>query len=389
VTEAADTTTRISCLTPAGQAALATFAVHGPRAWELVQHLFRPLNGSLPTDPPLGRLWLGRFGGEVADEVVLSVKQTQPVAWLELHTHGGRAVTDYVLELFREHGVAACAWEELLRLTTPDPWHAEAAVALTTAQTTRTAAILLDQHHGAFTAALDAIHQAAWRGDTDSVLQGLTELVRYANLGRHLTTPWRVVVAGAPNVGKSSLVNALAGFQRSIVAATPGTTRDVVTTRIALDGWPVDLADTAGLRDAAESLEEQGIQQARWTLAAADLRLWVLDAGTQPMWPEAADGSLLVVNKIDLPAAWDLAKTKGAVRVSARTGEGLAGLCAMIANRLVPDLPLPGAPVPFTPLLADACEEAYQLAKAGRTTEALVLLVSSTPISPTRTFPHG
>jgi tRNA modification GTPase len=373
VTQTADTTTRISCLTPAGQAALATFAVHGPRAWEVVQSLFRPLKGSLPAVPSTGRFWLGRLAGELADEVVLSVKQTEPVAWLELHTHGGMAVTDYVLELFRGHGVAVCTWEELLRLTSSDLFCVEAAIALTAAQTARTAAILLDQYAGAFTAALDAMYQAGQGGDTAAVLQMLAELVRHAKLGRHLTAPWRVVVAGAPNVGKSSLVNALAGFQRSIVAATPGTTRDVVTTRIAIDGWPVELTDTAGLRDVSESLEEQGIQQTRRTLAEADLRLWVADASTQPIWPDSADGVLLVVNKIDLPAAWDLAQAERAVRVSARTGDGLAALCTAVAQHLVPHAVSPGAAVPFTPLLADVIEEAYQVAKVGRITEALAL----------------
>jgi tRNA modification GTPase len=372
VNPAADAVTRISCLTPAGQSALATFALHGPRAWEMVQLVFRPLKGSLPAEPPVVGYWLGRLGDEVADQIVLSVKQTGADVSLELHTHGGRAVTDYVLDLFRAQGVAVCVWDEFLRLTTPDTLRAEAAVALTAAQTTRAAAILLDQYRGAFTAALDGIRQAGERGDTTAVTQRLAALARHADVGRHLTAPWRVVVAGAPNVGKSSLVNALAGFLRSIVAATPGTTRDVVTTCIALDGWAVELADTAGLHDASDLLEGQGIALARRTLAAADLRLWVLDASTRPVWPDPADDvQMLVVNKIDLPAAWELAQAKGALRVSARTGDGCAELAQALAKCLVPEAPPPGAAVPFTPRLADAVERAYQLARAGRINEAL------------------
>src|SRR5205823_6640829 len=80
------------------------------------------------------------------------------------------------------------------------------------------------------------------------------------------------------NVGKSSLINALAGYQRSIVAPTPGTTRDVVRVPVALDGWPVELLDTAGLRGDAPALEAAGIEQAREQAASADLCVWVLDA---------------------------------------------------------------------------------------------------------------
>src|SRR5207302_2223379 len=112
------------------------------------------------------------------------------------------------------------------------------------------------------------------RGNVDEATQLLGSLVRFAALGRHLTQPWRVAVMGAPNVGKSSLVNALAGYQRSIVAPTPGTTRDVVTTLIAVDGWPIELADTAGLHTQAGDLEGQGIARARAAAGEADLCLW-------------------------------------------------------------------------------------------------------------------
>jgi tRNA modification GTPase len=183
-----------------------------------------------------------------------------------------------------------------------------------------------------------------------------------------------VAVAGAPNVGKSSLVNALAGYQRSVVAATPGTTRDVVTTLIAVDGWPVELADTAGLRDQADSLEGQGIRKARETASAADLCLWVLDAAAEPIWLDPKATARLVVNKVDLAPAWDLDRAGDAVRVSARTGAGLAGLCAALARWLVPQSPAAGAAVPFTASIADRVQEAHHLLCAGRTAAARRLL---------------
>ncbi len=129
---------------------------------------------------------------------------------------------------------------------------------------------------------------------------------------------------GAPNVGKSSLVNALAGYERSIVAPTPGTTRDVVTTNIAIDGWPIELADTAGLREATEALEGEGIDRARSAGQSSDLVLWVLDAAASPVLPSSSLAHVvLLVNKIDLPSAWNLQDVAGATHVSALRGEGL------------------------------------------------------------------
>jgi tRNA modification GTPase len=101
----------------------------------------------------------------------------------------------------------------------------------------------------------------------------LDALLRWSEFGRHLTQPWQVVLTGVPNVGKSSLINRLLGYSRSIVYAEPGTTRDVVTAATAFDGWPVELSDTAGLRDAAGEIEAAGVERARRHLATADLAI--------------------------------------------------------------------------------------------------------------------
>jgi tRNA modification GTPase len=373
-----ETPTWIACLTPPGQAALATLGIYGPRAWEILRTLFRRRSGEeLPESPIVGRFWLGRLGGEVADEVVAAVKRTEPLPLIEVHGHGGREVARFLIDLFRAEGMQLCGWEDFLRRTEADALTVEAALALTQATTRRTAGILLDQHHGALGRAFDAIRKALERGDTVTASEGLEQLTRYAPLGSHLTQPWRVVVAGAPNVGKSSLVNALAGYQRSIVAATPGTTRDVVTTRLALDGWPMELADTAGLHSEAEALEEQGIRRARATLADADLCLWVLDAAAPPVWPsEPLASALYVVNKIDLLSAWSMDGQRSAVRVSAKTGEGLAELSAAVVARLIPDAPPSGSAVPFTRRLGEGIAEAQRILAAGDAEEAGRLIAS-------------
>src|SRR5262249_30296524 len=155
-------------------------------------------------------------------------KHLNPVPWLELHGHGGREVVRFLLELFTARGLRPCTWQDFVRLTHDDTLRAEAVVALAEARTTRTASILLDQYQGALgeavaavVAALDrgdetgarsqlaelaAVVAALDRGDETGARSQLAELAGRTSLGRHLTKPWRVAVAGAPNVGKSSLV---------------------------------------------------------------------------------------------------------------------------------------------------------------------------------------
>jgi tRNA modification GTPase len=362
-------TTRFAVLTPPGTGAIATVALGGPRAWAVARALFRPAAGALPDEPPAGRFWFGTLGTGAGDEVVLAARSADPPA-VEVHCHGGREVVRMIGELFQQQGCVACPWTELPHPAGPvRTTNALAAEALVQARTERTAGVLLDQLGGVFDRAVADAVAALDRGEVTAAGRAVGELARFADLGRHLVEPWRVAVAGAPNVGKSSLVNALAGFPRSVVAAVPGTTRDTVTMTLALDGWPVELADTAGVREAEEELERRGIARTRRALADADLCLWLLDATAPPVWPEPADRDrgrwLFVRNKIDQPPGWDPAGAGELVHVSARTREGLGELMGAIVRRLVPESPPPGAAVPFTPALADAAGEARRRLDAG------------------------
>jgi tRNA modification GTPase len=337
--------TVVSVLTPPGAGAIATVEVAGPKAWQIARQLFKPAGKKpLPEESTLHRFWFGKWAD--GDEVVLAVKQIKPETVVEIHCHGGRRVVPWLIG-----SLTACGFA--MRLAKPH------AVPVTQAPTLRTAAILLDQYHGTFERAiqglLDSFDPAA-----------LAELASFAPLGRHLVEPWKVAIAGLPNVGKSSLVNALAGYQRSVVSEFPGTTRDVVTVPVAFDGWPVELADTAGLREAA-GLEAEGIALADRYLHEADLVIWVMDA-TEPREPHPGLSiGLRVLNKCDRmqPALPD------AIRVSALTGAGIPGLAAAIARHLVPHPPVPGAAVPFTNQLADLVERGN---RAGTQEEAIALL---------------
>jgi tRNA modification GTPase len=331
----------------------------------------------LTVEPVAGRFWLGQAGGEMADEVVIAVKRTEPVPWLEMHAHGGQEVVHFLSDLLREQDLQPCTWEEFLRQTDADALRVAATIALTQAVTVRTAGILLDQQQGALAKAFDAITQTLEQSDNAKAAEQLRHLLRYAAVGQRLTQPWRVVVAGAPNVGKSSLVNALAGYPRSIVAETPGTTRDVVTTRIALDGWLIELADTAGQRTEAEALEELGIRQAQATAVRADLCLWVVEAAAPPVWPsQPLERVQFVVNKCDLATNWNKKTAPDAVWVSARTGAGLAALSARVIARLVSDPPPAGAAVPFAARLCAGTEEALRNLSVGNGAEARRVVLS-------------
>jgi tRNA modification GTPase len=361
--------TYLACLTPPGAGAIASLAVRGPRAWKAVCEFFKPRTGNLRPEP--GRVWLGRFGEEIADQVVMTVKAGEPLPWVEIHCHGGPEVVRLLQEMLQSRGVLTCSWLELDRWFEDDRLRTAAVHCLVHALTVRTAAIALDQYRGSFRLVVETIVDLLERGKIETAGQRLAELRSRSNLGRHLNKPWKVVVAGAPNVGKSSLVNALAGYQRCIVSPTPGTTRDLVSVLIAVDGWPVELTDTAGLRQSQESLEQQGVDLARSAITSADLRLWLLDSSSSAVWPDPSGAEyMFVLSKIDLPAVWDRFQAEGAVAVSAHTGQGLSTLCDSLSKRLVPQAPPPGEPIPFAPQLADAIEEAARWCDAGRTQAA-------------------
>jgi len=338
--------TLVSVLTPAGSGAIATVEVTGPQTWAIARQLFQ-LAGTkpLPIEPPLHRFWFGKLAG--GDDVILAVKQVEPEPRIEVHCHGGRRVVQWVTDQFLASRVCHSTEPVQLGGLTPP------ARQLIHASTLRTASILLDQYLGAF--------ERAVLGLLDHfVPEHLAALASYAPLGRHLVEPWKVAIAGPPNVGKSSLINALAGYQRSVVSETPGTTRDVVTVQVAFDGWPVELADTAGIREAA-GLEAEGIALADRYIREADLAIWVID-NTDSNNARGADtprsaNCFPVINKCDQRPA-SPSQFPETLRVSALTGEGIAGLAAAIASRLVPQAPPPGAAVPFTPQLADLVERA-------------------------------
>lgn len=154
--------------------------------------------------------------------------------------------------------------------------------------------------------------------------------------GERLRDGIAVAIIGPPNAGKSSLLNQLARREAAITSPIAGTTRDVIEVAIDLAGYPIVLADTAGLRDSVDAIEQEGLRRALARAEAAELRLFVFDAG-QPRdaagaaaWP--GPDTLLVANKIDLLSEAEL--PAGAIGVSALTGEGIGALTAALGARV-------------------------------------------------------
>jgi tRNA modification GTPase len=227
----------------------------------------------------------------------------------------------------------------------------ECAESLAAARTESVAAILMDQYRGALHAALSGLAVSLNDQDAPKARQQLRDLCQYRSLGLHLTEPWQVVLAGSPNVGKSSLINALVGFERAIVYDQPGTTRDIVTAQTVYNGWPIEFADTAGIRHASEPVEVAGVQQAVDRLQQSDLVVHVRDATSL----DAADDRLTrlenvltVINKVDQLPESNVDDLTNALLTSAVTGQGVEQLLAEIGRRLVSETPPPGTAVPFT-----------------------------------------
>ena len=168
-------------------------------------------------------------------------------------------------------------------------------------------------------------------------LRARTEaLLTDARRGRLIREGLQIAIVGEPNVGKSSLFNALVGSSRAIVTDVPGTTRDLITEVVDVDGLRVTLVDTAGLCDAQDPIEIEGVQRSRQAVAVSDLILVVVDRSQgRPVRDEIRQLSeckrLIVANKTDLPAAWEDTDT---VAVSARTGAGLEELRRRIVAAL-------------------------------------------------------
>ncbi len=181
----------------------------------------------------------------------------------------------------------------------------------------------------------------AARGALEEIAGAIDAHLADGRRGERLRDGVRIAIVGPPNAGKSSLLNALARREAAIVSELPGTTRDVIEVHLDLGGYPVVVADTAGLRAAAEGVEAEGVRRALARAEAADLRIVVLDAFAGPPPADALalidQGAIVALNKIDLVKGQDLPDLVGGIEptpVSVKTGENLGRLLEVIEGRI-------------------------------------------------------
>lgn len=375
MTTIADPRTHAVLLTPPGRGAIAVVQVIGPHAIEAVDTHFLAANGKPLAAQPPNAIRFGHWGSATGEEVVVIRRDTfyqdsilaPRSSLLEIHCHGGQAAAYAIVTDLEANGCTLHEWKAWLRIIDRDPIATEAQIALASAPTERTAAILLDQFHGALAKAIERIQVNLVRNDIEPAIEIIEDLLSRCELGLHLTTPWKVALAGPPNVGKSSLINAMLGYCRSIVFDQPGTTRDIVTAHTVVEGWPIELADTAGLRDSQDALETAGVNLTTDHLALADLVIFVSDA-SQPQDVKLAEAlpvkrQLLVRNKADL--APGVLPTSVCMDTSAKTGQGIAALLSAVIHVLIPQPPMPEVAVPFTHSQRTALECAKSALTAG------------------------
>lgn len=339
--------------------AIAVLRVSGPRAKETA----RIFDRGFASEPGMMRFVRVQDDKEPIDDA-MAVYFSAPASYtgedmVEIDCHGGHQTVQRILGLLSGLGFRPAEGGEFTRRAflngKMDLAQAEAVMDIITADAEQSRKAALNQLHGSVSRAIhdvedvlldalsgiDAAIDYPDEAEEDCIARlpeqlgagrsKAERLLADGRRGRVLRDGLRVVILGRPNTGKSSLMNALAGFERAIVTDIAGTTRDVLDERLSFDGVPVRLIDTAGIREAADRAEQIGVDRALDEMRRADVQLVLLD-GSAPLTAEdktlietTENGipRILVVNKCDLPRQTDYA---GAISISAKTGQGLEEL---------------------------------------------------------------
>ncbi|MBT3267036.1 tRNA uridine-5-carboxymethylaminomethyl(34) synthesis GTPase MnmE [Candidatus Poribacteria bacterium] len=373
-----DTDTIAAIATPRGVGGIGVIRVSGSYALACVRAVFRPSRSATYTPTRSHAITHGHVIAPstrtVIDEALVSYYR-EPTTYtgeemLEVSVHGGPVVLDETLAAVCEAGARIANPGEFTQRAflngRMDLAQAEAVADIIHAKTRHGRRAATAQLDGALSRRLGGLRDrlvdilaeveahvdfpeddldfepaAAVASAIDGVAAGVGELLAEGARGQNVRDGIDVAIVGKPNVGKSSLLNALLKDDRAIVTATPGTTRDVVEGHVDMCGVPVRLADTAGMRDTNDEIEREGVTRSRRRAEHADVVVGVLDL-SQPVEAEdreilallAARVRILVANKADLVRAWEPEEAlgDGVVVVSATLGDGLPKLVTAIAS---------------------------------------------------------
>jgi tRNA modification GTPase len=366
--------------TPLGEGGLAVIRLSGPQALGIADRCFVPAgkHSQKPSLAPSHTLQFGRVArqGKLVDEVLLAVMRAPRTYTredvVEISCHGGLLPAKLVLDTVLECGARLAQPGEFTKRAflngRIDLAQAEAVVDLIHSRTELALAAAHEQLAGKLSQGIDRLRDQLMqtlahieahidfpdediapdtRGQLITRLErGLAymdELLRTANEGQILRRGVRAAIIGRPNVGKSSLLNQLLGHDRAIVSSIAGTTRDTIEETANIRGLPVVFVDTAGLREANDPIEQEGVRRSREALDRAEFILHVLDA-SEPFSPAdqkylsefAGKKRILVRNKVDLPRRleWPVEPQARVVDVSCLTGHGLEALKDAIKESL-------------------------------------------------------
>lgn len=377
------TDTIVAVATPSGRGGIGVIRLSGPAAHGIALDLMGRADPLLPRHATFGRILTTPVGQNdpaaqtrALDQVVVT-HFVAPHSFtgdevVEVSAHGSDVLLRQIVDLCIARGARlAEPGEFTLRAYLNgrvDLIQAEAVADLVDAVTPLQARAAMDQLEGTLTSAIGRVDArlfdlaARLEASLDFPEEGfhfvtreevaaelarahaeLEALVREGRAGRVLREGSLVVIGGRPNAGKSSLFNALVGAGRAIVTDVAGTTRDLLTEKVDIGGLALTLVDTAGLREARDAIEAEGVRRAREAQHVAALTLAVVD-GSSPLTPDdlaisaAAGPAVVVISKCDLPRAWrrgDLGDVADrAVEVSASTGDGLDTLRRRVVEAL-------------------------------------------------------
>ncbi len=352
------TVTRLTSLAPS---AIAVLQVHGPLALDFVNRCWRPNRRDASLQLDVIRYGFTQSDRHTDGESIVVCRTGEHR--VEIHCHGGRLAAESILQTLLSLGAIERPANLSLAAEDCDLITSEAREDLLSATTKRATAILLDQFRGALKREFDTIASLLGAGDADEASRRLNQLDARSRVGMHLINPWRVVLAGPPNSGKSSLLNFLLGYSRAIVHEQAGTTRDLLAEHSSFDGWPIELVDGAGIRTASDAIEAAGIENTLDRISTADCTVLLVDVVAG--WTEThsqifnhCTGKVVIVGtKCDLASApqidfghlpaSDSNLTANPVLTSSVTGKGLNELMTAVVSVLVPIPLVAGDAVPF------------------------------------------